>query len=71
MADSFQSGRVTTLHNITRRPLQDIEYELNQYSQYRPIGLILPALFSELERPALANIVDELEVPREGELVNR
>ena len=44
MADSFQSGRVTTLHNITRRPLEDIEHELEHYSQYRPIGLILPAL---------------------------
>ncbi len=61
MADRFQSGRVTTLHNITRRPLEDIEYELSHYAQYRPIGLILPALYSELERPALAKIVDELE----------
>ncbi len=70
MADSFQSGRVTTLHNITRRPLEDIENELEHYSQYRPIGLILPALYSELERPALAKIVAELkQVPYLREIV--
>ncbi len=61
MADSFQSGKVTTLHNIVNRPLQELENELMSFSKVRPMGLILPALFSELERPALAHIVDELQ----------
>ncbi len=61
MADSFQSGKVTTLHNIVDRPLEELESELKAFSRVRPLGLMLPALFSELERPALAHIVDELE----------
>lgn len=61
MADSFQSGKVTTLHNIVKRPIEDIEKDLLGFSKSRPMGLILPALYSELERPALANIVDELQ----------
>lgn len=61
MADSFQTGKITTLHNIVRRPLEDLEAELLQFSRQRRLGLILPALYSELERPALAKIVDELK----------
>jgi glucosyl-3-phosphoglycerate synthase len=60
MADSFQSGTVTTLHNIVNRPLESLEAELKAFSKTRPMGLILPSLFSELERPALTGIVDEL-----------
>jgi len=61
VADSFQSGTITTLHNIVDRPLEDIEEELVAFSETRPLGLILPSLYSELERPALTRIVDELE----------
>jgi glucosyl-3-phosphoglycerate synthase len=61
MADSFQAGKVTTLHNITRRSIEELEYDLLHFSNFRPMGLILPALYSELERPALANIVEELK----------
>ena len=60
MADSFQGGRITTLHNIVDRPLEALEEELIQFSVDTPMGLILPSLFSELEGPALANIVNEL-----------
>lgn len=60
MADSFQSGTVTTLHNIMNRPLEDLEAELVKFSRSRPMGLILPSLYSELGRPALTTIVDEL-----------
>lgn len=60
MADSFQGGRITTLHNIVDRPLEALEEELIQFSIDTPMGLILPSLFSELEGPALANIVNEL-----------
>lgn len=60
MADSFQGGRITTLHNIVDRPLEALEEDLIQFSVDTPMGLILPSLFSELEGPALANIVNEL-----------
>ena len=70
MADSFQSGVVTTLHKILDRPLEEIETELRQFSLKRPMGLILPSLYSELSRPALTTIVDELEkVPYLTEIV--
>ncbi len=70
MADSFQSGTVTTLHNIVDRPLQDIEADLCRFASERPMGLILPSLYSELSRPALTKIVDELcEVPYLNQVV--
>ena len=61
MSDFFQNGRITTLHNLATRTLEDMEEELINFSHIRPMGLILPSLYSELERPALTTIVDELE----------
>lgn len=60
MADFHQNGSVATLHNLTRLPYQDIERQLQTFSSTRKITLILPSLFSELEGPALAGIVDAL-----------
>ena len=61
MGDFYQNGIVTTLHNLTRRPVGDLERELLTFSKTRPMGLVLPSLYSELEGPALANIVEELK----------
>ncbi len=61
MADSFQHGAVTTLHNITQRSIEAIEAELQAFSAVRPMALILPSLYSELEQPALHHIVKELK----------
>ena len=60
MSDFFQNGNVSTLHNLTRRSVEDLEAELANFSTSRPIGLVLPSLYSELEGPALENIVSEL-----------
>ena len=60
MADFFQNGRVTTFHNLGNRPLDGLEYELHEFRKQRPMGLVLPSLFSELEGPALNHIVEEL-----------
>jgi glucosyl-3-phosphoglycerate synthase len=60
MGDFYQNGIVTTLHNLTRRSLDDMEGELKRFSYQRPIGLVLPSLYSELQGPALGHIVDEL-----------
>jgi len=46
MADFYQNGVVTTLHNLARRPTEELEAELLQFSQNRPMALILPSLFS-------------------------
>jgi glucosyl-3-phosphoglycerate synthase len=61
MADFHQNGSVATLHNLTRMPLELMEAQLRQFSSSRKITLILPSLFSELERDALRKIVDELQ----------
>jgi glucosyl-3-phosphoglycerate synthase len=60
MADFYQNGIVTTLHNLAHRPVADIEAELREFSKKRPMSLILPSLFSELEGDALPNIVKHL-----------
>ncbi|MGH1370779.1 MAG: glycosyl transferase [Cellvibrionaceae bacterium] len=61
MADFYQNGIITTLHNLSRRPVSEIEEELRSFSQARPMSLILPSLFSELEGEALPNIVEHLK----------
>ena len=60
MADFYQNGIVTTLHNLTRRPVAELDAELLSFSEKRPLGLILPSLYSELEGEALPKIVEEL-----------
>ncbi|TCI04463.1 glycosyl transferase [Corallincola luteus] len=61
MADFYQNGLVTTLHNLTQRPLDELEQELASFSRQRPMSLVLPSLYSELQAPALDNIVEELK----------
>ncbi|WP_448212617.1 glycosyl transferase [Colwellia sp. MEBiC06753] len=70
MADFYQNGSVTTLHNLGQRTYQDLENELVAFNKKRPLGLLLPSLFSELEGPALAKIIDKIaEVPYLTEVV--
>lgn len=61
MADFYQNGIITTLHNLSNRPIETLEQELSEYNQKRPLGLLLPSLYSELQTPALPNIVKELK----------
>ena len=57
----FQQNRsITTLHNLRMRSLEQKEDELRLFSGYRPMELVLPCLYSEIEGPALASIVDYL-----------
>ena len=60
MADFYQNGNITTLHRLAERPIEDLEAELARYSRRRPMSLILPCLYSELEGTALPRIVDAL-----------
>ena len=60
MGDFYQNGIITTLHNLSNRPLAEMEAELEQFSRERPMGLILPSLYSELEGDALPAILGEL-----------
>ncbi|MBV1789661.1 glycosyl transferase [Marinobacterium sp. D7] len=70
MGDFYQNGVITTLHNLCDRPLGELENELAQYGRRRPMSLVLPSLYSELEGPALGPIIDALaEVPYLNEIV--
>ena len=70
MADFYQNGIITTLHNLADRPVEELESDLVKFSKKRPLGLLLPSLFSELEGPALGHIVDEIaQVPYLDEIV--
>jgi glucosyl-3-phosphoglycerate synthase len=59
--DFFQNGTITTLHKLCNRPIQDMEAELHSFALERPMALILPCLYSELEGAALPRIVEELQ----------
>jgi len=70
MGDFYQNGIITTLHDLDPRPVEELEAELERFSSRRPMGLILPSLYSELEGDALPAILDELQsVPYLSEIV--
>ena len=70
MADFHKGGSVATLHNLTARPLEELEAELVGFSEKRPMGLLLPSLFSELETEAMPKILDEVKkVPYLSQIV--
>ena len=64
MADFHQTGVVTTLHRLKRDNVDRLEAELEGFSRNRPIGLVLPALYSEFETPAMHQIVSALKQVR-------
>jgi glucosyl-3-phosphoglycerate synthase len=61
MADFFQNGDITTLHKLRDRPIESLELELLDFSRTRPMALILPSLYSELEGEALPRIAKHLQ----------
>ncbi len=70
MGDFYQNGIITTLHDLDQRPIEAIESELQGFSKQRPMGLILPSLYSELEGEALPAILGEIaQVPYLSEIV--
>ena len=70
MTDFYQNGSITTLHNLGERSTADLEQDLLQFSERRPLGLILPSLYSEIDTPALPAIIKELQsVPYLSQIV--
>ncbi len=61
MADFYQSPHIATLHNLRSQATEELEAQLVNFSATRPLGLILPSLYSELETPAMPLIRSELE----------
>ena len=60
MADFYQTGVVTTLHRLRDNDISRLEGELQRFSENTAIGLVLPALYSEFESPAMQGILAEL-----------
>ncbi len=60
MSDFYQTGVVSTLHRLGTRRIEDIEDDLVRFSRQMPMALVLPALYSEFETPAMAGILKEL-----------
>jgi len=70
MGDYHQFGPISTLHKLSARPVESLEADLVEWSDTRPMALVIPALYSELEGPALDNIVEELtRVPYLEEII--
>jgi glucosyl-3-phosphoglycerate synthase len=61
MSDFYQTGVIATLHRLGKANTERIEKELVLYSRERPIALVLPSLYSELEGEAFKGIINELK----------
>jgi len=61
MGDYFQNGVITTLHDLSDHPPTHLEEDLTTWSNDQPISLVIPALYSEFEGPAMPRIISELE----------
>ncbi|MBW2312900.1 MAG: glycosyl transferase [Deltaproteobacteria bacterium] len=60
MADFHQTGVITTLHRLGNQPLELLEKQILAHAEARPIALVLPCLYQELEGPALGGILEAL-----------
>jgi glucosyl-3-phosphoglycerate synthase len=70
MSDFHQYGTVTALPRLVDRPLAELETKVLALAKRFPVALIVPMLPSEMDRPALADILDELvQVPYLDSLV--
>lgn len=61
MSDFFQNGVITTLQKLGERPLETMESELALYANRNRMVLLLPALYTEFETPAMQKIIEELK----------
>lgn len=61
MGDFFQNGVITTLHSLGGRSARDLQEEIRGYTKDRPLTLVLPCLYSELQGTALPRIVEGLK----------
>lgn len=60
MADFYQHHMIATLQKLKERPLEELEDELRLISLKRKMVLLLPALVTEFDTPAMPRIIDEL-----------
>lgn len=60
MADFYQTGVVATFHRFGATNLERMEKELEEFNKHRPIALVLPTIYAELEGPALKHIIHKI-----------
>jgi glucosyl-3-phosphoglycerate synthase len=60
VSDFHQSGPVTALPRLVDRPIEELEARIVALARRFPVALVIPMVPSEMDRPALARIVDEL-----------
>ncbi|MDB6073285.1 MAG: hypothetical protein JWO89_925 [Verrucomicrobiaceae bacterium] len=70
MPDFFQHFRLPTLHHLADCDLAAREAELAEWAKTSPIALLLPALYSEFEKPALQRMLRQIaDVPYISEVI--
>jgi glucosyl-3-phosphoglycerate synthase len=60
MSDFHQSGPVTALPRLVDRPIEELEGRVLGFAHRFPVALVIPMVPSEMDRPALTHILDEL-----------
>ncbi len=60
MSDFHQPGLVTALPRLRDRPVEELEAEIRTLTPKFPVALVIPLVPAEMDRPALARILDEL-----------
>ena len=62
MSDFFQDSHITAFHSLgDMMSLEELENQLRTFTPGRPVALVIPSLYSEIEGPALPNIVEQLK----------
>lgn len=60
MSDFHQSGPVTAPPRLREIPVEELESRILALTPKFPVALVIPMIPAELERPALAHMLDEL-----------
>lgn len=60
MTDFYQTAVIATFHRLGAVSTERIEAELEWYCRDRPVALVLPSLYAELQGEALKGILKEL-----------
>ena len=64
MGDFYQTESFSTLHRLTKDNTGLLEEQLLEFCETRPIALVLPCLYTELEGVALKQILEDLKEVR-------
>ena len=57
----LKNGEIATFHRLGNRDVKDIESELKQVTEHRPISLILPFIPVEMQGQGLPRIIEDLQ----------